>query len=62
MNTEKTVRGKASVEKPWLQYYPEALRYFIPSDDTLTDFIKKIIPITTEPVLNFTERLSLSMK
>lgn len=44
MNTEKTVRGKASVEKPWLQYYPEALRYFIPSDDTLTDFIKKNNP------------------
>lgn len=32
---------KASVEKPWLQYYPEPLRTFIPSDDTLTDFILK---------------------
>lgn len=34
-------RKKASVEKPWLKYYPEALRNFIPSEDTLTDFIIK---------------------
>lgn len=32
---------KASVEKPWLKYYPEELRNFIPSEDTLTDFIIK---------------------
>lgn len=35
------VKKKASVEKPWLQYYPEALRNFVPSEDTLTDFILK---------------------
>lgn len=34
-------KKKASVEKPWLQYYPEAMRNFVPSDDTLTDFILK---------------------
>lgn len=32
---------KASVEKPWLQFYPEQMRSFKPSDDTLTDFILK---------------------
>lgn len=37
MNTTGT--KKASIEKPWLRYYPEALRNFIPSEDTLTDFI-----------------------
>lgn len=35
------IRKKASIEKPWLQYYPEAIRNFIPSDDTLSDFILK---------------------
>ena len=35
------LKKKASVEKPWLQYYPEALRNFVPSDDTLTEFILK---------------------
>ena len=35
------IRRKASVEKPWLQYYPEALRNFVPSEDTLIDFILK---------------------
>lgn len=33
------VKRKASVEKPWLKYYPEEMRNFVPSDDTLTDFI-----------------------
>ena len=35
------VKKKASVEKPWLKYYPEELRNFVPSEDTLTDFIVK---------------------
>lgn len=35
------IRRKASIEKPWLQYYPESLRNFVPSEDTLTDFILK---------------------
>lgn len=35
------IKRKASVEKPWLQYYPEPLRNFVPSEDTLTDFILK---------------------
>ena len=35
------IKKKPSVEKPWLQYYPEALRNFVPSEDTLTDFILK---------------------
>ena len=37
------VKRKASVEKPWLQYYPEPLRSFVPAEDTLTDFILKNI-------------------
>lgn len=42
MNLEKvTEKRKASEEKPWLQFYPEALRNFVPSEDTLTDFILK---------------------
>ncbi|MBR5498140.1 MAG: acyl--CoA ligase [Clostridia bacterium] len=32
---------KASIEKPWLQFYPEPMRNFIPSEDTLADFIIK---------------------
>ena len=35
------IRRKASIEKPWLQYYPESLRNFVPSEDTLTDLILK---------------------
>ena len=35
------VKKKASVEKPWLKYYPEELRNFVPSEDTLADFILK---------------------
>lgn len=31
----------ASIEKPWLQYYPEPLKNFVPTDDTLTEFIVK---------------------
>lgn len=35
------VLKKASVEKPWLQFYPEAMQSFVPTDDTLTEFILK---------------------
>lgn len=51
MNTTGT--KKASIEKPWLQYYPEPLRNFIPSDDTLTDFIIKNNAQTDKPVLEY---------
>lgn len=34
-------KKKASTQKPWLQFYPEEMRNFIPSEDTLTDFILK---------------------
>lgn len=47
------VKRKASVEKPWLQYYPEPLRNFVPSDDTLTDFILKNNATTDKEVIEF---------
>lgn len=47
------VKRKASVEKPWLQYYPEPLRNFVPSDDTLTDFILKNNATTDKVVIEF---------
>ncbi|MBQ1996237.1 MAG: acyl--CoA ligase, partial [Clostridia bacterium] len=53
MNTEKTVRGKASVEKPWLQYYPEELRNFVPYEGTLTDFILKNNPDHDRTIIEF---------
>ena len=53
MNNEKQVRGKASVEKPWLQYYPESLRNFIPSEDTLADFILKHNPDQDRTIIEF---------
>ena len=30
---------RASVAKPWLQFYPEPMRTFVPTDDNLTAFI-----------------------
>ena len=51
MNPE--FKAKASIEKPWLQYYPEALRSFVPSEDTLTDFIKKNNPDHSSPCIEF---------
>ena len=30
---------KASVTKPWMQFYPEQMRTFIPTDNNLTEFI-----------------------
>lgn len=54
MNTEKViVKGKASVEKPWLKHYPEALRKFVPSNDTLTDFILKNNPAHNGTCIEF---------
>lgn len=54
MNLEKvTEKRKASVEKPWLQFYPEALRNFVPSEDTLTDFILKHNPDHDRTVVEF---------
>lgn len=47
------VKRKASVEKPWLQYYPEPLRNFVPSDDTLTDFILKNNATTDKEIIEF---------
>lgn len=47
------LQNKASVEKPWLQYYPEALRDFKPSDDTLTDFILKNNSRTDKAILEY---------
>lgn len=47
------VKRKASVEKPWLQYYPEPLRNFVPSEDTLTDFILKNNASTDKAVIEF---------
>lgn len=40
-NQNCSLQKKASVEKPWLQFYPEAMRTFVPSDDTLIEFILK---------------------
>ena len=51
MNPE--FKGKASVEKPWLQYYPEALRNFVPSEDTLADFILKNNPDHNSTCIEF---------
>ena len=54
MNLEKiTEKRKASEEKPWLQFYPEALRNFVPSEDTLTDFILKHNPDHDRAVIEF---------
>ena len=47
------INQKASVEKPWLQYYPEPLRNFIPSDDTLTDFIIKNNPNSDKAIIDY---------
>lgn len=49
---DKSIR-KASVEKPWLQYYPESLRNFVPTDDTLTEFIVKNNAQTDKVLLEF---------
>ncbi len=48
-----TTTKKASVDRPWLQYYPEELRNFIPSDDTLTDFIIKNNAQTNKEVIEY---------
>ena len=54
MKLEKiTEKRKASEEKPWLQFYPEALRNFVPSEDTLTDFILKHNPDHDRAVIEF---------
>ena len=41
MNTINSSANKASVQKPWLQFYPEPLRNFVPSEDSLIEFILK---------------------
>lgn len=40
-NINTTSLEKASVTKPWLQFYPEPMRTFVPTNDTLTEFIIK---------------------
>ena len=47
------VKRLASIEKPWLQYYPEPLRNFVPAEDTLTDFILKNNDRTDKEVVEF---------
>jgi acyl-coenzyme A synthetase/AMP-(fatty) acid ligase len=47
------INKKASIEKPWLQYYPEPLRSFVPSDDTLTDFIIKNNPGSDNAIIDY---------
>lgn len=46
-------REKASVEKPWLQHYPEELRNFSPFEGTLTDFILKNNPDHDRTIIEF---------
>lgn len=41
MSNNPVAKQKASVAKPWLQFYPEPLRTFVQPDDTLTEFIAK---------------------
>ena len=41
MSNNPVVKQKASVAKPWLQFYPEPLRTFVQPEDTLTEFIAK---------------------
>lgn len=41
MSNNPVVKQKASVAKPWLQFYPEPLRTFVQPEDSLTEFIAK---------------------
>ena len=41
MSNNPVVKQKASVAKPWLQFYPEPLRNFVQPEDSLTEFIAK---------------------
>lgn len=41
MSNNPVAKQKASVAKPWLQFYPEPLRTFVQPDDSLTEFIAK---------------------
>ena len=47
------INRKASVEKPWLQFYPEELRNFVPYEGTLTDFILKNNPDHDRTIIEF---------
>lgn len=44
MDEKKTVTGKASVDRPWMKYYPEMVRNLKLPECTLTDYMKMNAP------------------
>lgn len=54
-NIGATLTGKASVDKPWLQFYPEALRNVEVPTITVETFLRAKIQTKIKLHLNITE-------
>lgn len=57
MDTNKTMTGKASVDRPWLNFYPEEMRSLTLPEYGVTEFLEKQNPDKTKPALEYYGRI-----
>lgn len=57
MINQKTKTGKASIDRPWLAYYPEALQNLTPPRCTVTEYLRQQNPDLTKPAIEYYGRI-----
>jgi len=53
MNTQHNLTGKPSVDRPWMQFYPEEIKYLAVPECTLNEYLKERCHSPEEVILHY---------
>lgn len=53
MNKQGKATGKASIDRPWMKYYPESLQQLQIPHCSLTDYLRQNNADTSVPVIHY---------